>query len=783
MATSSESQLKMVISAVDEVSSTVNSINSKLQQLNGTVDKSGKVNESNAASIFKGVAAWDLLKGAMQSISGQLNKYGADSQYAALQQKVLNSTLESTKGAAGMSAKAVNDLASSLMEVTNLDDDVIITGQNMLLTFTKISRDVFPQATEAMINMATAMNSGVTPSAEQLKGTAIQLGKALNDPVAGSNALRRVGVALSETQMEQIKSFVKLGDVASAQKVILAELETEFGNLGRNTANPTEQLKVQLDNIGESISLNVLPYINAFASAVSGMITWVIKFYKENETLVKTIVIVGTVLAASTAISIAWVLTLEGIAAAGGLAAIATSAFATATTFAARAMVLLNAVPIVALLSLVAVAAVLLINRFGGVRNAIIALKDILAIVGQSFVVVMKYMYNAVVEGLLNPLLERISNTYNVIVAGLNKVGANLKTVDFKIPKLDATENLNTIISLRTGIANLSIAADNQKKSTEGAKNAFTGFPGSSDSINKAKDGADKMTEALKRMHEATTAYTDDAKNAYTEVAEKVGDLQKKIADLDNQNSSANRELDVSFAEAYVKALDGVKKAQDDVTKKDNEVMQALSPDEGRVRNESDLQSKQAELSNLKQDLKKRQDELLKYNTVAIAYSDEIAEVQRKNNNGDLTNSIETLNLKRVKLEEEYNNKRSLMVKELAAEVEKQAVLMLLAEQASKEIEKNNAINEKSTIESVNKQIEAWNALAKAIADAKAGKQSGFISSLQQEQKITSINAKQKATPPVNIYITGNTVFDEKKFSETILNSAMKQLNNNVKVK
>ena len=62
----------------------------------------------------------------------------------------------------------------------------------MLLTFTNIGKDVFPKATETMLDMATAMNSGMTPSAEQLKGVSIQLGKALNDPVEGISALSRV---------------------------------------------------------------------------------------------------------------------------------------------------------------------------------------------------------------------------------------------------------------------------------------------------------------------------------------------------------------------------------------------------------------------------------------------------------------------------------------------------------------------------------------------------------------------------------------------------------------
>lgn len=99
----------------------------------------------------------------------------------------------------------------------------------MLLTFTNIGKDVFPDATSTMLDMATAMNGGLTPSAEQLKGTSIQLGKALNDPISGISALSKVGVTFTEQQKKQIEAMVQAGDAAGAQKLILAELGREFG--------------------------------------------------------------------------------------------------------------------------------------------------------------------------------------------------------------------------------------------------------------------------------------------------------------------------------------------------------------------------------------------------------------------------------------------------------------------------------------------------------------------------------------------------------------------------
>lgn len=139
--------------------------------------------------------------------------------------------IESTGGKAGVTAEQVRKLAEAQEDLTTVDDKVVQAGQNMLLTFTGIGADVFPMATKAMVNMAVAMNNGSAEGVD-LKSTAIQLGKALNDPIKGVTALRKVGVALTEQQQKDIKSLVKQGKVREAQLIILRELEVEFGKAG-----------------------------------------------------------------------------------------------------------------------------------------------------------------------------------------------------------------------------------------------------------------------------------------------------------------------------------------------------------------------------------------------------------------------------------------------------------------------------------------------------------------------------------------------------------------------
>lgn len=168
----------------------------------------------------------------------------------------LNAVLESTKGVAGVSAGQVSDLADSLSNMTRFTDEAIVGGESMLLTFTNIGSEVFPAATSMALDMSQALGQDVTQSA-------MQLGKALNDPIAGVTALRRVGVQLTDEQEKQVKAFMAVNDIASAQKVILGELATEFGGsavaAGKTFAGQMDILKNKFSNIQEGIGMKLMP--------------------------------------------------------------------------------------------------------------------------------------------------------------------------------------------------------------------------------------------------------------------------------------------------------------------------------------------------------------------------------------------------------------------------------------------------------------------------------------------------------------------------------------------
>lgn len=136
--------------------------------------------------------------------------------------------IRSTGGAANVTAEGVSNLAGRLSALSGIDDEVIQGGENMLLTFRKVRNEVgegnaiFDRATEAALDMSIRGFGSV-------ESASVMLGKALEDPIRGITALRRAGVTFTESQQATIQALVDSGNLLEAQRMILAELETQIG--------------------------------------------------------------------------------------------------------------------------------------------------------------------------------------------------------------------------------------------------------------------------------------------------------------------------------------------------------------------------------------------------------------------------------------------------------------------------------------------------------------------------------------------------------------------------
>jgi hypothetical protein len=179
-------------------------------------------------------------------------------------------TLRSTSNAAGVTTKQITNMAAAMQASTGLADDQVIAMQNLLLTFTKISDrgpdKIFTRATNAAADLSVQFN-------KSLSGSAIMVGKALNDPIRGITALGRAGVQFSDDQRAFIKSLVESGRVTEAQKVILGELEKQVGGaakaFGQTRAGQVEKLKRSFEEMTEEVAGALLPAFDKIAPVLT----------------------------------------------------------------------------------------------------------------------------------------------------------------------------------------------------------------------------------------------------------------------------------------------------------------------------------------------------------------------------------------------------------------------------------------------------------------------------------------------------------------------------------
>ena len=218
----------------DNATKTTKAVNDGLDDVSTNAGKAGKSFSGMGATmtgvlqgIGQGIAgmALDLGKQALGAVTdfigGAIDEASAWNSVMAQTEAVV----KSTGGAAGLTAAEMANMAGAMSAASGqslFSDDAILGAQNVLATFTNIKGQNFGMATQSILDMSQALGM-------DLDSAAMQVGKALNDPVAGLAALSRSGVQFTADQEAMIKAMVEAGNVAGAQEVMMAELNTQFG--------------------------------------------------------------------------------------------------------------------------------------------------------------------------------------------------------------------------------------------------------------------------------------------------------------------------------------------------------------------------------------------------------------------------------------------------------------------------------------------------------------------------------------------------------------------------
>ena len=280
--------------------------------LSGEMGVAGEKGAAGFATGFKKVLGPAIALAAVAAI-GSFVKSSIEAGEKAATANARIEQIATSMGLFGEETEAVTkrlvDLATQQALATGVDQNAIKATQAKLLTFKELAATAdetggaFDRATTAAVDLAAAGFG----SAES---NAVQLGKALNDPIKGITALTRSGISFTEQEKEKIKTLVASGQVLEAQNLILEAIETQVGGTALATANASDRMNVAFGLLTEKVGLALLPVFNALADFVINDLIpgleGIFNFIQDNIVVIGTFVgVLGTLLIAFNAVRIA----------------------------------------------------------------------------------------------------------------------------------------------------------------------------------------------------------------------------------------------------------------------------------------------------------------------------------------------------------------------------------------------------------------------------------------------------------------------------------------------
>lgn len=223
----------------------------------------------------------------------------------------------------------VNNTAARLIKLaratalkTGVDNNSIKAMQAQLLTFSEIAKTAgvvgssFDRATKAGIDLAAAGFGSI-------ESNAVQLGRALQDPVRGVAALAESGVTFNDQQLELIQTLVATNQILKAQDLILGAIEQQVGGTAAATATGSARMREGMRVVKEEIGRGLAPVFEQLAALAVRFGTWA----EKNGPIVAALAVAFTglavsvtavkaVMAIATAVSAAFALAQTGLAAA-----------------------------------------------------------------------------------------------------------------------------------------------------------------------------------------------------------------------------------------------------------------------------------------------------------------------------------------------------------------------------------------------------------------------------------------------------------------------------------
>lgn len=311
-----------------------------------------------------------------------------------------------------------------------------------------------------------------------------------------------------------------------------------------------------------------------------------------------------------------------------------------------------------------------------------------------------------------------------------------------------------------------------------------SGGAGGSGGGEKNADKLKKQQEAFAKLGKEISDYATKANDDLKEVTKSIDETVKKMEELTSQNTQDNRGINNDMVSAYVAQEQKVTDLKKEVEQKKADITLKLNDqvdgDNIKSHNE-ELARMQSELSAKETLYNKEKSAFEQRRQIEVAFQQQVDEARKRASMTEFERTMNDLATKQLALNIEFDKKKTALESELKMNLDKAAVMKQIQDKAALEYKKSLALNEKSTVDSINNEIAHWNTLAEAMTRAKQGKTSNTISAASINQRLEQIGSQQKMQAPINITITGNTLLD-KQAGEKIGNQLLGALSFNTQL-
>ncbi|OGC59243.1 hypothetical protein A2245_03530 [candidate division WWE3 bacterium RIFOXYA2_FULL_43_12] len=633
------------LTAEDKASSTFKKVAESQKEVSDASKKMTAENQTASSSwkniamgVFAGGLALDAAKKAMGFLTDQIKDGIAEASEYQRVQSQLNAVLESTDGAAGMSLQALNDLADKYSDLAVGGAESITSLETRLLAFSSITQKNFEQVTQTTLDMATSINNGVLPTAEQLTTVAGKLGKALNDPANASRVLKEAGIVLNDQQQEEIDTFEELGKRTESQNYLLTELSNTYEGRALAASNTFEGQMVKLNNTLDDTKQIIGEVLLPTLSLLAGDIVDETGKVKVNDEQMKK-----------------WQLRIYQVA------MVMKGAIGTVINFGKT---------ILAFGKLVWEVGEIQNKAWQGVWESIKNFGDLTQTVFKA----VKEAFAGDFDAALNTMKEAMSKNFSAAIGNFDDLSTAAK--DFGTAMLTNFDPMDEALAKIADPTEFNKMADGLKEVSK----EFNNLGGGNGIGGGATGAAEDVEEAQKKINEAVQKIADDYEGARADIAdalleleeahtESVSEIVIKLEELDAKLKETASEYQKTMAEMNKTEAERVVEQEQtiaDLTKQIAEIQTGIDLTEGITSSEA------SQIAELEAQLAKETAAYSAYIAIRTGLDAEMTEARRRASLTDFERFIEDLNTKRTEEQAAYDERIALLQSEL---VEQQIAL------------------------------------------------------------------------------------------------------------